>query len=68
MCLEEDFNEIKSRVYFKITNYKRIKLIIDLQQWQGETKAETQVTTQNVCKLNNDYCETIQFCGTYIFD
>lgn len=68
MCLEEDFNEIKSRVYFKITNYKRIKLIIDLQQWQGETKAETQVTTQNVCKLNNDCCETIQFCGTYIFD
>lgn len=67
MWLEEDFNEIKSEVYFKITNYKRIKLILDLQQWQGETKAETQVTTQNVCKLNNDYCGTIQFYGTYIF-
>lgn len=59
MCLEEDFNEIKS---------EGIKLIIDLQQWQGETKAETQVTTQYFCKLDNDYCGTIQFCGTYIFD
>lgn len=61
MCLEEDLNEIKSGVYFKITNYKRIKLIIDLQQWQGETNAETQVTTQYVCNLITTTVEPFNF-------
>lgn len=68
MSLEEDFNEIKSEVYFKITNYKRIKLILDLQQWQGETKAETELQHNMFVNLITTTVEPFNFVAHIFFD